>query len=419
MPLPTVKDPVTGVPVSRVSSGQGIHLLPYYTANCIDANNQYVCCTRHIEGISQAWIYSLEDQDGDEISQLKDGVLDESVAFHPSKPLLFYGSSDAVYRYDMQTHKTETVFKCNPGFKVKSEISCGEDFVIFWIYEVVLPRDMSGMQGSEADYGYGIGNFHLLRNCKSYILASHIETGAVHAVWGDTAPLTHPVINPADNNTVLFANQGTRELWQELFTIPIKLRDNAKPRKLYTCSEQRPVYVGHSFFTFDGKVGTQLLEFGGADHDGVLSDLVGYNAIINPDGSCDRRARCPGGNRPLHCHSAYSDSWWVGDTYPKEGGPVESNMLCIMKNNWETGFCQAEPLAVHGCNHRRPCHVHPRFSKDEKMVLFNSNYKGDCQVYIVHMEEYLDNWRDAASFAPREYRHGMPPFRNSETGPEA
>ncbi|MHC4873444.1 MAG: hypothetical protein ACYTFY_16490, partial [Planctomycetota bacterium] len=70
-------------------------------------------------------------------------------------------------------------------------------------------------------------------------------------------------------------------------------------------------------------------------------------------------------------------------------------------------------------NHRRPCHVHPRFSKDEKYVLFNSNYKGDCHVYLIEMEEYLDNWKDVASFAPREARHGMPPRHKPEAGPEA
>ena len=153
---------------------------------------------------------------------------------------------------------------------------------------------------------------------------------------------------------------------------------------------------------------TQLVQFGGKQPDGSYADMYGCNAIIKPDGTCDRRARCPGGNKPMHAHAAYADSWWTGDAHTQEGGH-DPHLVCIMKNNWETGYCQAAPLAAHGCDHGRPCHVHPRFSPDEKMVLFNSNHTGDCHVYIAHTEEFLANWEDAVPFSKRQYRHGTPP----------
>ncbi|MDA0839121.1 MAG: hypothetical protein O3B01_03985 [Planctomycetota bacterium] len=120
-------------------------------------------------------------------------------------------------------------------------------------------------------------------------------------------------------------------------------RDGREPLKLYKPYNQRPTYVGHSFFTQDGWVATQGMQFGGKQADGSYPDMYGFNGIIKTDGSCDRRARCPGGNKPLHCHATYADSWWVGDALPGEG-TFDPHMLCIMKNNWETGYVQAEPF---------------------------------------------------------------------------
>jgi len=404
----TTKDRLTGVPVTQLTSGSGIHLLPYYTARCLSHDNRFVCCTRTVEGEAQAWLVDLTTGEGRQVSSVEDGLLIESVAFHPSRPLLFYGSEMAVFSYNLETEETDEVFRCSDRFRVKSEISVGREHAIFWIYEFVNPcADMETFRK--------LSGFHIVRNAPSYIMALNVQSGGLRVVWGDTAPLTHPVISPVDENVVLYANQGIRELWQELFTIPLQQRDDRRPRKLYHAVEQRPIYVGHSFFTYDGWVGTQLIEFGGRQPDGSYPDMVDYNAIIKPDGECDRRARVPGGNKPIHCHAAYADSWRVGDAFPREGEPSATDALCVMKNNWETGFAQAEPLAIHGGTHQRPFHVHPRFSPDEKRVLYNANRGGDCHVFIAYVEEFLDKWQDRVPFGKRQYRHGNPPV--TETGP--
>jgi len=379
MSLPITRDELTNVPVSRVTSGEGIHLLPYYTANALSSDGRFLCCSYDKGGTTQAWLYSMETGEGRPISDLKEGILQESVAFHPTKPWFFYASRAAVYFHDLETGDTNELFRCSDKFCVKSEISVGKKHMVFQIYEIMdCGRDGSGRR---------IGHFSI--NCRrSYVISVQIESGSSTAIRGDTAPLAHPVVSPVDDSIVLFANQGNRERLQELFIVPVRERDNRHPLKLYHATDQRPIYVGHSFFTLDGWVGTQLIEFG----------------CKMPDGSRDRRVRCPGGNKPLHSHAAYADSWWVGDAHPEEGR-CDSKMLTIMKNNWETGYCQAEPLAVHGCDHERPCHVHARFTPDEKRVLFNSNCTGDCHVYVAHVEEFLANWKDRAPFEKRAARY--------------
>jgi len=64
MGIPTAKDDVTGVPVSRLTSGAGVHLLPYYTARCLSADGQWVCCTRRSVGPAQAWVIRMADGEG-------------------------------------------------------------------------------------------------------------------------------------------------------------------------------------------------------------------------------------------------------------------------------------------------------------------------------------------------------------------
>lgn len=412
MSLPTARDAIAGVPVSRVTSGNGVHLLPYYTADAVSGDGELVCCSYDGgTGINQAWVYSLSTGEGRSVSAVPDGILQEAVVFHRTRPWLCFASSRSLYLHDLATGRTEELFHAADGHAIKSEISLGREYAVIQVFEVVdLGRGRDGQ---------AIAGFQTLTQCRAYILAIHLSSGEVSVVWSDVGHLAHPVVSPVDDNLVLYANQGSRERRQELFTIPRVERDNRAPLKLYHAVPQRPVYVGHSFFTQDGWVGTQLVEFGGQRADGSYADMVGCNAAIRPDGTCDRRARCPGGNKPMHVHAARSDGWWVGDVFTEEGRS-DMHVMCMMKNNWETGYCQSEPLLAHGCTMDRPCHVHPRFVKGESAVLFNSNYTGDCHVYMADVGEFLANWKDRVPFEPRPGRYCYPPLdarRNPKRGP--
>ena len=397
MSLPTAKDPIAGVPVSRVTSGKGVHLLPYCTAEAVSCDGEFVCCSYDGgTGVNQAWIYSLRTGEGRQVSNVPGGILHEAVVFHRSRPCLCLASSRSLYAHDIETGQTDELFHATDGYEIKSEISLGREFAVIQVFEIVdLGRGCDGRT---------IARFQTLQQCRSYVLAIHLSSGDVSVVWSDVGHLAHPVLSPVDDDLVLYANQGSIERHQELFTIQRVERDHREPLKLYHAVPQRPIYVGHSFFTQDGWVGTQLIEFGGRRHGGSYDDMVGCNALIKPDGTCDRRARCPGGNKPMHVHAARSGGWWVGDVFTEEGRS-DMHVMCMMKNNWETGFCQSEPLLAHGCNMDRPCHVHPRFAKGESAVLFNSNYTGDCHVYLADVEGFLEKWKDRVPFEPRPRRY--------------
>jgi len=355
----------------------------------------------------------METGDERAVSDLPEGVLDEAVAFHRTKNWLFLAGSASVWWHDLDSDRTELVYDCSDTcYEVKSEVSVGTDYALFMIFDrPIVGRDRTSTEPRRSAMG----------NVRSLIIAVEIESGESTTVWGDHAYLAHPVISPLDDNVILFANQGIRERLQELFIIPREERDGREPLKLYQPYKQRPTYVGHSFFTYDGWVGTQGMQFGGMQPDGSYPDMYGFSGVIKIDGTCDRRARCPGGNKPLHCHAAYADSWWVGDALPGEG-TYDPHLLCIMKNNWETGYVQSEPLCAHGCTHDRPFHVHAQFTADEQTVLFNSNWRGQCNVYAAHTEEFLANWQDKVPFGPRPARNCMPPrdmVRSPRRGPEA
>jgi|GEM_PF-4397648 len=404
--LPTSADPVTQAPVTRLTGGEGNFLLPYYTASAVSSDGRYLCCTRERDGIVRPCIVDLtcgelqviETGPGDD-----DPVLLEAVTFHPTRPLLFFAAEHSVWKHELETGQTKKVYHTGEGFLVKSEISCGNEHLVFWVYEQIAP----GVDGN----GKPPRGFHMMRQCRSYIFAVNIESGAAEIVWGDVAPLTHPVIHPQDENLVLYANQGTIHRSQELFTIARSDRDNRKPVKVYSgydALDETPIYVGHSFITSDGWVACQMVEFAGRQPNGTYLDMVGYNAIARPDGSCRRRARCPGGNKPIHVHARTADGFWVGDTLPGEGSN-DANLISLMKNNWETGFVQAEPLCAHGCSHSRPNHVHAQFMADGQHVLFNSDYHGQCGIYLVDAGEAMSNWKDVTTFERRPQRFYQSP----------
>lgn len=413
MALPTTRDALTGVPVSRATLGEGDYLLPYFTAEALSPDEQLLACTCRRGENTQALVIDLARGSQRQVSHHPSGILDESVAFHGTRNWMFYGAEDGVWWYDLNNGRTERMYDCSgTDYRVKSELSVGKDYVIFTVFEKLeIGHDRRGTSPKGAPLGA----------VRSFIIAVHIESGVSSVVWADYAYLAHPVIHPQDDSIILYENQGIHERLQELFIIARAERDDRKPLKLYQPYKQRPTYVGHSFFTQDAWVGTQGMQFGGMQPDGSFPDMYAFNGIIRVDGTCDRRARCPGGNKPVHCHSAFADSWWVGDSLPGEGAN-DAHMICIMKNNWETGYVQAEPFCAHGCTHKRPFHVHPRFNRHERLILFNSNYRGQCHIYIAQTEDFLSKWKDRVSFAPRPARDCMPPsevVRAPKKGPEA
>ena len=195
MKFATQPDPETGVPVASLTPGDARHLLPYYTSLCLSSDGRYVCCTRTEGDDVQACLIDLESGSSRVVSDVAGGILEESVTFHPEKPWLFYGAPGGVYRYDIATETTDILYRCAPGFRVKSELSSGTSVLVFWIFEGLdLAAPLT--PGAAAPVIKGI---HTLRNCRSYILGVELDTGTIFAVWGDTAPLTHPVISPTDD----------------------------------------------------------------------------------------------------------------------------------------------------------------------------------------------------------------------------
>ena len=47
---------------------------------------------------------------------------------------------------------------------------------------------------------------------------------------------------------------------------------------------------------------------------------------------------------------------------------------------------------------------HPRFVDGERKVLFNSDWSGRSQIYLVDAEQWLSRWQDRAPFTRRPGR---------------
>jgi len=379
-------DPQTGARVTRYVHERGDDQIFYYSQPSITPDGKKLVFWSNVSGKYE--IHALNFADGEDFSvQLTEGAWYSSD--HPCvdwvRNEVFYWSELRLMRTQIDTLETDWVYERPEGFDPLA-ISSNGKYVAFSFHQHINPgRQRAG----ERILG---GRPQLFLRPTSLIMAVDLDSLEAHYVWGDHNYLCHVQMCPFDTELVFFGDQSAANWQSEIYVLPVALSDDKQPLRLYENNRQRLIYVGHEWFTQDGWLATQMMEYTGIkDCWNNYADSVGFNSIIRPDGTNMRRARFPGRRKPMHVHAARADSWWVGDTMPRPRmEPPDMGLMCLIRNHWESQEMDLYPLYRHNHTHERPFHVHAWINNAEDKIVFACKHQGRNSVHVLDLKAFLE-----------------------------
>ena len=377
-----VVDPETGARVTRYVHATGRDTVFYYSSPYITADGKKLVFMSSVSGKRE--IHSINLAAGEPFSvQLTQGST--SLPDHPcvdvTRNLVFYYSGRSVMRTDIDTLKTDAIYEMPEGTTPLGLSSNGKYVAFSFHYAMDPGKPIAWPRPVEA-------RPQLFLRPMTLIVAVDLDTLVARMVWGDYAFLGHVEVTPFDKDLLHFGDQSAPNRQSEAYVVPVGWVEDKKPLQLFENNRQRLIYVGHTWFTQDGWLAGQMMEYTGVhDRWNHYTDTVGFDAIIWPDGTNMRRARFPGQAKPIHCHAAYADSWWVGDTMPlPRVNKTDPGMMCLIRNYWESQETELIPLYRHD---NKKLHAHPWINNAEDKIVFAGEYQDRSAIHVLDLKAFL------------------------------
>ncbi|MBI4026506.1 MAG: hypothetical protein HY360_16085 [Verrucomicrobia bacterium] len=380
-------DPKTKARVRVYVAEQGDDQVFYYHGYSITADNRFLIFWSSVSGSYQIHAIDLTASKPESIQ------LTEAATFNSDQPtvdrirnVVYYAQGNQIMMLNLGTGDSDWIFEKPKECEFTSFASDGKQLLFSYYEPIPHPR----IKPKASQTKFSMRNA-LYGHPRSFIFAIDVETLNADHVYGEMAYLghVHPIFGHPD--FCCYANQSLPRRQQELHVVPIAFTEAKTPLQLFTGMGLN--YVGHSWSTEDGWVACQMCEYLNVDRWNRYTDTVMYNAIGRLDGTGVRRARFIGENKPLHCHAARADSWWVGDTMPLPGNDMDFSTMVLMKNHWESQEMTMQPLFQHNHDHKRPFHVHPCITRDETKVIFSAKAFGRNCVQILDLQGFLADQR--------------------------
>lgn len=200
----------------------------------------------------------------------------------------------------------------------------------------------------------------------SAVVTGHTDGTGWHEAIRIKKWLSHTLINPLNENIILYCHEGSwGDVEQRMWVISASGRDNHPLRR-----EEKPaVKIGHEFWFRNGiHIGYQVQVPGEPKSIGIVDVLDGsFNEYPTPYGDS-------------HVQASSTGETFVGDGSDKE--PY------INLYKLADGKLTGRHLWKHeGSFSQQYWHPHPRFSSDDKYVLFTSSRGGNGNVYLIKLEE--------------------------------
>lgn len=198
------------------------------------------------------------------------------------------------------------------------------------------------------------------------VVTGHTDGTSWHEVIRQKKWFSHTLVDPLNENIILYCHEGSwGDVEQRMWVVDSAGRDNHPLRP-----EEKPaVKIGHEYWFRNGiNIGYQVQVPGEPKSIGIADVIDGsYNEYPTPYNDNHTQANSTG-------------TTFVGDGSEKE--PFIN--LYQLANGKLTG----RHLWKHeGSFAQQYWHPHPRFSPDDKYVLFTSNRGGDGNVYLIKLEE--------------------------------
>jgi len=360
----TLEDPVSRVEVRQLSDYKGhSHHLYFTNPGWYDGGRKLLFGS---DRQNRTNLFSLDLTSG-EITQLTDlepvppphetGFLATCLAPEGKRAFFWYGRS--IVALDLATLALETLWEMPEGFR-RSMLSCTADgrFLCAGIFE-----DLSGR--FRIDYGRGYIGFRETWEARplSRIVRIATDGSGAEAVWEERYWIGHVNTSPTLPNLLTFCHEGP---WDRVDN-RIWCLDLATGEAWRVRPREGGEAVGHEYWLADGVT-------------------VGYHGRW-PDG------------RKLFGRTRYDNSDRLEATSPHETGHMHSNDFTLVVGDgspyvrlWRRRgeeFDGPRILAEHRSSfHIQKVHVHPRFSPDDKAILYTSDRSGYGNLYLVEVPDF-------------------------------
>lgn len=151
---------------------------------------------------------------------------------------------------------------------------------------------------------------------------------------------------------------------------------NVDKTEMYNLSDE--VFVSHCYWKNDHEILSFCRKKATGDHYYLMEDKTQNYQLFWPDLNTDG-----------HCSYSPDNKWIITDTYPNRKR-LASVYLCR-----EDGFCKriARVFAPFRYDNDCRCDLHPRWSRDGKMVCIDSVHEGKRALYVIPIEKFINNER--------------------------
>ncbi|MFP3903462.1 MAG: oligogalacturonate lyase family protein [Armatimonadota bacterium] len=361
----------TGARVKRLtgSSAHDHHL--YFTSTSFTGDGERIVFGSHRSGSPQLHMLQL---DSGQIVQLTDseGLNPQLASVHPEKEIAYVCAGRQIRQVRLDTFEEEVLYECPEGFRLALPTITADGSHLACAYQPQLELS------TETGVIYSTMQERFFRRPACVVMRIETESGEALACWGEHAWISHVCIHPHDPDLIMFCHEGRwAQVQQRMWTVDVN-ETPAAAHKLYHqhCNES----VGHEYFTQTGEVGFQCsVESGG--------QMLTFDCFIRPDGTWIRQYRWPGEHRASHIQSSSDNSLVIGDgAYLGPEDDDGGNWMGLITH--EEGVCHVRRLCRHDTSwETQMSHPHPIFSPDDRWVLFTSDRRGKCDMYMAEVIE--------------------------------
>lgn len=348
-----LRDPDTGARVMRLSGGESDNVHPYFTSDSFAGSSNRAVFASNRSGRFQYYLLEIRER---RLTQLTDGeAVRPNLACVGGGRQLHYFDGPLLRSVELDTLRDRELYRVPDGWQPRlPSCTANGDYVCFAYGEKLeVSTQTSVIYSAMAETYFQRGS--------SVIMRIHADTGKPEAVWGERAWISHVLIHPTQPDTIVFCHEGGGLVKQRMWVVDAKQRLARQPAALYPL---RPgEFTVHEYFTRNGDVGFQYeIERGGK--------MEYYNAFIRPDGTWIRQYLLPG-RRPGHIQSNSDNTLIAGDRgYLNADDKDGANFMSLMTHG--NGLAHLRRLCRYQPGPTQYSHGHPRFSPDDRWVIFNS-----------------------------------------------
>ena len=372
-------DPVTGRRVTRLFPAGTEASHAYFTSTSFDGRGDLILSVR----LGDRWQLCRVDASLEKAWRITDlpAMQPQRYCVSPAADCALVIDGNRLVKVDLSSGEAVPVFQVPSGWRCGiPTIDAAGSRAAFGLSESI-----PGFTRTQRLYSTMAENFFI--RPRSLVCALELADGKVSVAWGETAWISHVLINPVDPNCIVFCHEGGHLNQHRLWAVDARDMRKKQARCLY--EERFEDFLVHEYFVADGTLGVQRSWYDPGSPDALFPDgRYHHNSILflHTNGEVVAEYVLPG-KRSGHVQSNSDNSVIVADgCFTGDAEEDRDGRYWMALNHPDGERIRVERLCRHGSSMKTQLsHPHPVFSPDDRRVVFSSDDGGTNSVYVVEL----------------------------------